>query len=58
MSGETIYIPRQGLRETLYSLRGLDGQSGVLTCSPSGDCASPNIQIFQINGDEFVPIYP
>jgi branched-chain amino acid transport system substrate-binding protein len=58
MSGETVFIPRQGLRDALYALRGLDGQSGILTCSSSGDCASPNIQIFQIIEDQFLPIYP
>jgi branched-chain amino acid transport system substrate-binding protein len=57
-SGETLYIPRQGLREALYNLRGLQGQSGVISCSPSGDCASPSIQIFEIDGSEFRPIYP
>jgi len=58
LSGETVYIPRQALRDALYGLRGLPGLSGTLTCSPTGDCATPNIQIFQIRGTEFVPIYP
>jgi branched-chain amino acid transport system substrate-binding protein len=58
MSGETVFIPRQGLRDALYALRGLNGQSGILTCSPAGDCATPNIEIFQINGNKFLPIYP
>ena len=58
LSGETLYIPRQALRDALYNLRGFKGQSGVITCSPSGECATPDIQIFQINGNEFLPIYP
>ena len=58
LSGETVYIPRQALRDALYGIRGMKGLSGVLTCSTSGDCASPNIQIFQIIQNEFVPIYP
>jgi branched-chain amino acid transport system substrate-binding protein len=58
MSGETVYIPRQALRDELYNLRGLKGQSGILTCSPTGDCATPDIQIFQVSRDEFLPIYP
>lgn len=57
-SGKTLYIPRQALREALYAIHGLNGQSGILTCSPTGDCATPNIQIFQIQGTEFLPIYP
>lgn len=58
MSGGTVYIPRQALRDALYGLRGLEGQSGSLTCSPTGDCATPDIQVFQVSGDEFLPIYP
>jgi len=57
-AGETIYIPQQALRDELYNVRGLQGQSGILTCSPTGDCATPSIQIFQVRGDEFAPIYP
>ncbi|MEW6404989.1 MAG: branched-chain amino acid ABC transporter substrate-binding protein [Chloroflexota bacterium] len=57
-SGNTVYIPRQALREALYNLRGLQGKNGIITCSPSGDCASPNIQIFQVVDQEFLPIYP
>jgi branched-chain amino acid transport system substrate-binding protein len=58
LSGEALYIPRQTLREALYSIRGFPGLSGNLSCSPTGDCATPDIQIFQIQGTEFVPIYP
>jgi len=58
ISGETVFIPRQALRDTLYAIRGLQGRSGILTCSPSGDCATPEIQIFQIVNEEFLAIYP
>ncbi len=58
LSGGTLYIPRQALRDALYSLHGLQGQSGVINCSPSGDCAAANIEIFQVNGNGFLPIYP
>ena len=54
----TLYIPRQALREALYATKDMQGLSGVLTCSPDGDCAYPNIQIYQKRGDEVVPIYP
>lgn len=57
-SGNTIYIPRQALRDALYNIRGYQGQSGTLTCSPTGDCATPDIQIFQVIEDEFLPIFP
>lgn len=56
--GATIYIPRQALREALYATRDFQGLSGILTCSPLGDCAAPNIVIYQVRDSEFVPIYP
>lgn len=56
--GNTLYIPRQALREALAATRDLKGLSGTLTCSPYGDCGVPAIQIYQVRGDEFVPIYP
>lgn len=58
LSGETIYVPREALRQALYGIRGMQGLSGILTCSPSGDCATPAIQIFQIVKNDFLPIYP
>lgn len=56
--GGTTYIPRQALRDALYATRGMQGLSGVLTCSPNGDCAQPNIAIFQVVAGEFKDIYP
>lgn len=57
-SGGSVYIPRQALRDALYATHGMQGLSGVLTCSASGDCAQPNIAIFQVVGNEFKDIYP
>lgn len=57
-SGDSLYIPRQKLRDALYGLQGMNGLSGTLTCSPVGDCAAPNIEIFQIVNNDFVPIFP
>jgi len=57
-SGGTTFIPRQALRDALYSTHGMQGLSGVLTCSPTGDCAQPNISIFQVVNSEFKEIYP
>lgn len=53
-----IIIPRQALRNTLFAVRQMNGLSGIITCSPNGDCAVPNIAIFQVQGNQFVPIYP
>jgi branched-chain amino acid transport system substrate-binding protein len=57
-SGGALYIPRQALRDALYATHGLKGLSGTYNCSSTGDCAEPNIEIFQISGDEFKPIFP
>jgi branched-chain amino acid transport system substrate-binding protein len=58
VSGDSLYIQRQKLREALFTMHGIQGLSGVLTCSSVGDCASPNIEIFQIVNQDFLPIFP
>jgi branched-chain amino acid transport system substrate-binding protein len=58
VSGDSLFIERQKLRDALYSMHGIQGLSGTLTCSPVGDCAAPNIEIFQIVHNDFVPIFP
>lgn len=57
-SGGTLYVPRQALRDALYGTHGMQGLSGVLNCSASGDCAAPNIEIFQVVNHDFKGIYP
>ncbi|MFO3796847.1 MAG: branched-chain amino acid ABC transporter substrate-binding protein, partial [Anaerolineales bacterium] len=54
----TLYIPRQALREAIATTKDFKGLSGVLTCSPYGDCGSPSVQIYQVRGQDFIPIYP
>lgn len=54
----SISIPRQALRDALYNIHGMQGLSGPLTCSPTGDCAQPNIAIFQVINNNFKAIYP
>lgn len=56
--GDKLYIQRQKLRDALYGMSGIKGLSGTLTCSPLGDCAQPNIEIFQIVNSQFKPIFP
>jgi ABC-type branched-subunit amino acid transport system substrate-binding protein len=56
--GNKIYLPRQKLRDALYNTHGLQGLSMELTCSSDGDCAPPNIDIFQIANNDFKDIYP
>ncbi|RJP55319.1 MAG: branched-chain amino acid ABC transporter substrate-binding protein [Anaerolineaceae bacterium] len=57
-TGRDIYITRQTLLAALYSTKGYQGLSGTLTCSSLGDCATPNVVIYQVHGLDFAPIYP
>jgi branched-chain amino acid transport system substrate-binding protein len=54
----SISIPRGALRQALYAIQGMQGLSGPINCSSSGDCAQPNIEIFQVENGEFKAIYP
>ena len=56
--GDKLYIQRQKLRDALYGMHNIKGLSGPLTCSAVGDCAEPNIEIFQVINNQFKPIYP
>ncbi len=57
-SGDTLYIPRQALREALAATKDFKGLSGVLTCTPTGDCGAPIIKIYQVRKGEFYAVYP
>ena len=57
-AGGTIYIPRSALRAELYATHQFVGLSGMLNCSEFGDCAAPNIVIYQVRGSDFNPIFP
>jgi branched-chain amino acid transport system substrate-binding protein len=54
----SLTIPRQALRDALYATKDFKGLSGTLTCSSLGDCAAPNVVIYQVRGLYFDPIYP
>jgi len=56
--GSRLYIPRAALRKALYATRNYKGLSGIITCSDTGDCAAPNIVIYQVNNPDFTRIYP
>jgi branched-chain amino acid transport system substrate-binding protein len=45
--GDTLYIPRKGLRDALYATKGLKGLTGNITCNQYGDCADPRIAVYQ-----------
>ncbi len=51
-SGDTLYIPRQALRDALFATSGFEGLTGVLSCQPNGDCATGEaLAIFQITSE-------
>jgi branched-chain amino acid transport system substrate-binding protein len=48
-SGDTLYIPRQALRDAVYATSGFAGLTGSLSCQPTGDCATGEaLAVFQI----------
>ena len=53
-----LLIGKQALRDAILGVHGMTGLSGPLTCSELGDCAQPNIEIFQVQKNEFQAIYP
>lgn len=57
-TGRDIIIPRTTLRAALFATADFTGLSGTLTCSPLGDCAPPNIVIYQLDNRNFRVIYP
>jgi branched-chain amino acid transport system substrate-binding protein len=57
-SGGSLFVGRQALREAVFATRGMEGLSGPLNCIETGDCAQPNIAIFQVSSAEFREIYP
>jgi branched-chain amino acid transport system substrate-binding protein len=51
----TLYIPRQGLRDAVAATQGFQGLTGVLTCSPDGDCANPVIGVYKYHTGQYPP---
>jgi len=56
----TIIIPRQALRDAMYATSGFQGLTGVLTCTPTGDCANPTIGVYEYHKGQYPPtlIFP
>jgi branched-chain amino acid transport system substrate-binding protein len=59
-SDGTIIIPRQALRDAMYATKDFQGLTGVLSCTPTGDCANPTIGIYEYHKGQYPPtlIYP
>jgi len=57
-SDGTLLIGRQALRDALYATSGYEGITGTLTCDEVGDCADARISVSEVQGGEFVRIWP
>ena len=56
--GGTTYIPRTALRDAFMATEGYEGITGTLTCDENGDCADARISVSEVQGGEFVRIWP
>jgi ABC-type branched-subunit amino acid transport system substrate-binding protein len=59
-SDGTVIIPRQALRDAMYATTNFKGLTGILSCTPTGDCANPTIGIYEYHKGEYPPtlIFP
>jgi branched-chain amino acid transport system substrate-binding protein len=51
----SLVIGRQALRDALFATSGYAGLTGNLTCTPTGDCADPNIAVYEYHAGEYPP---
>jgi branched-chain amino acid transport system substrate-binding protein len=51
----SLVIPRQALRDAMYSTENFDGLTGNLSCTPTGDCADPYIAVYEYHAGEYPP---
>jgi branched-chain amino acid transport system substrate-binding protein len=54
----TLYIPRTALRDAVFATSGYAGITGTLTCNETGDCADPAISVSEVQGGQFVRVWP
>lgn len=47
----TLYIGRKALRDALYATKNFKGLTGNLVCDKYGDCADPNIAVYQMQAE-------
>jgi branched-chain amino acid transport system substrate-binding protein len=51
-----LFFDREAVVAAVRATSGLQGLSGMITCNAIGDCGAGGIQIFQVQGGEFVQI--
>jgi len=54
----SLHIGRQAMRDCLYATSNFSGITGTLTCDQYGDCADPKISVSELQGGEYVKIWP
>jgi len=56
----TVIIPRQALRDAIYATKDFQGLTGVLSCTPTGDCANPVIGMYEYHKGQYPAtlVYP
>jgi branched-chain amino acid transport system substrate-binding protein len=52
----TLHIPRQALRDALYAIQNFPGLIGNISCTPTGDCADPEIAVYQYSAGQYPPV--
>ena len=51
----TLHIGRQALRDAMFATKDFKGLTGVLTCTPTGDCANPTIGVYEYHAGAYPP---
>jgi hypothetical protein len=46
------------MRDCLYATKGFSGITGTLSCDDHGDCADAQISVSEMQGGEYVRIWP
>lgn len=54
----TLSVGRQAMRDCLGATDGFAGITGTLSCDQFGDCADPKIAVNEIQGDEYIAVWP
>ena len=54
----TLHIGRKAMRDCLSATANFSGITGSLTCDQYGDCADPKISVSELQGGEYVKIWP
>jgi branched-chain amino acid transport system substrate-binding protein len=48
----SLFIPKKALRDAVFATKDHQGLTGVLSCSPTGDCGAPLIAVYEITARE------